>query len=230
MAKRYDVMAFGAHPDDVEFSMAGTLVKFVENGFKVIIIVLTSGGKGTRGTPEIREKEVKNAAKIIGADAEILGFKDTKIFDDYESRLKIAEVIRKYKPTIVFAPYHTIKGSHLDGKAHPDHSNCGELVRNALRLAKFRKIKLSYPHHLVRTLIYYFSPKGREPNILVDVSDQMKKAIKAIKAHESQLSDKFLKMLEVWRKYNGIKIGVEYAEGFFMEDPIKIDVKDFFKI
>ena len=95
---KVDVLAFGAHPDDVEIGMGATLIKLIESGKKVAIVHLTCGDKGTHGTSETRKKEFNNFLKFIKATGEILDFKDCEIEDNYNNRVKIADVVRKYKP------------------------------------------------------------------------------------------------------------------------------------
>lgn len=215
------VLAFGAHPDDLEFGMGGTLLKLVDKGFKVVMVVLTKGEAGTHGTPEIREKECKKAAEFIGAEIEILDFKDCHIEDNVESRHKIADVIRKYKPDLVFAPYHTNKHGHKDGVAHPDHTATGNIVRHALRFAKFKGLKMNHEHHFVPHVIYYMIPRYEQPTLVNDISEYFEKWIELAKLHESQLggvvtSDR----LSQYRKHYGSMIKAEHGEGFIVDEPI----------
>src|SRR5512136_545812 len=102
-----DVLAFGAHPDDVEFGMGASLVKFARSGRAVAVCVLTRGEAGTFGTPDQREREMRAAAARLGAAIDVLDFQDCRVIDTVESRMTIAEVIRRHRPRLVFAPYHT---------------------------------------------------------------------------------------------------------------------------
>ena len=115
-----DILAFGPHPDDVEFGTGASLLKFISEGKSAALCILSKGGGGSFGTIETRQKEMQGAADFAGAHLELLDFEDCNIFDTYENRLEIAAVIRKYRPTIVFTPYHTNNSSHTDGAAHPD--------------------------------------------------------------------------------------------------------------
>ena len=134
-----DILVFGAHPDDAEFGMGASLVKFVRSGASVAVCVLTRGEAGTFGTGEQREREMRAAAEKLGGEIEILSFQDCRIFDTYEARVRLAEVVRKFRPKIVFAPYHTNPSYHKDGGAHPDHTATGTVVRSALRYAPLRR-------------------------------------------------------------------------------------------
>jgi len=219
------ILAFGAHPDDLEFAMCGTLIKLVEESHEVFGVVLTKGEMGTRGTAEERVKEVSKAADIVGYTLDILDFEDTKIEDKNESRLKIASIIRKYMPDIVFAPYYTNIFSHKDGAAHFDHATTGHLVRHALRLAKFQKVKSEYEAHLVNHLIYYMVPKNKTPTFVNDVSKYVEKMVEAIRCHQSQINEEFIERLFIFRKYYGFMIGAKYGEPFIVEDPMRFDVR-----
>jgi len=221
------ILALGAHPDDLEFGMGGSLIKFADKGFEVVMVVLTKGEMGTKGTANIRTKEMRDSAKLIGAKLEILDFKDCQIEDNYESRLKIADVIRKYRPDTVFAPYHTNEFSHKDSLAHPDHAATGNLVRHALRFAKFRKIELEHPQHTVGTLIYYMVPRQKVPTLINDVSAYHKKWVEAVKCHKSQLTPELLEGLIMSRRFYGNMIGVEYGEQFIVDEPIQMNMEMF---
>jgi LmbE family N-acetylglucosaminyl deacetylase len=128
--KQCDIMAIGAHPDDIEFGCGGILAKMAAEGKKVLLVDLTSGEKGTNGTKEIRQLEGHEAAKTIGAERIFLDFKDCEIFDTYEGRLKLVEIIRTYRPSLVIAPLW--KGE----MNHPDHIATGLMARAAFRYAR----------------------------------------------------------------------------------------------
>ncbi|MFH1978556.1 MAG: PIG-L family deacetylase [Candidatus Aenigmatarchaeota archaeon] len=221
------VLIFGAHPDDVEFAMGGTLLKLVDQGFKVSLAVLTKGEAGTKGSPEIREKEVEEAAKFAGASFEFLGFKDCQIEDNYKSREKIASVIRKHKPDIVFAPYYENNAGHHDGVAHSDHFTTGNIVKHALRLAKFKNIKLDHDHHFVPHVIYYMIPRHLEPNLVCDVTDYFEKWKELANCHKSQ-TEGVVDRLSFYRQSVGSLIGSKYGESFIVDRPLELNL-DLFK-
>jgi len=224
-----DIMFIGAHPDDIEFVMGGTALKLAKK-YSTVMVVLTKGEMGTRGSPLEREKEVKDAASFIGAELELLDFKDCHIHDDGPSRLKIANVIRKHKPKIVFCPYFEHKTFHRDGISHPDHSATGTLVKYALRFAKFKKITLDYEPHNAQRLVYYMVPRTKMPTFVSDVSQVIEDWKNLAKKHKSQATDKLLDRLLHYRKTAGAFIGVEYGETFLVEEPLEMDSEYLFRM
>lgn len=232
---KVDVLAFGAHPDDVEIGMGATLIKLIESGKKVALIHLTCGDKGTYGTPEIREREFRKFLKFVRAIGETLDFKDCEIEDNYKNRLKIADVIRKYKPQIVFSPYYSSKFTHKDGAAHPDHITTGNLVRFGLRYAKFKNIKRKDKEHLVSRLFYYMVPKDKLPTFVVDVSDHIKKWEKALHLYKSQMipfnrDRELFTILKSYKILHGSLVGCKFGEGFLSEEPLNINEENLFEI
>lgn len=223
-----DILVFGPHPDDAEFAMGASLLKFIREGRTATLCVLTRGESGTYGTPKVREEEMKEACRKMGANLEMLQFRDCQIFDNFENRLTLAGVIRKHCPRVIFAPYHTNPGSHLDGTAHPDHTATGTLVRFAARYAKFKGIaELKQKPWAAGHLIYYMLPRCLKPNLVVDISDYMAEWEEAANSHQSQMqlrSGAVLKYLRDVRVKNGMLAGLQYAEGFFIEEPVVFDI------
>lgn len=223
-----DILVFGPHPDDAEFAMGASLLKFIREGRTATLCVLTRGESGTYGTPKVREEEMKEACRKMGANLEMLQFRDCQIFDNFENRLTLAGVIRKHCPRVIFAPYHTNPGSHLDGTAHPDHTATGTLVRFAARYAKFKGIaELKQKPWAADHLIYYMLPRCLKPNLVVDISDYMAEWEEAANSHQSQMqlrSGAVLKYLRDVRVKNGMLAGLQYAEGFFIEEPVVFDI------
>lgn len=216
-----DILVFGAHPDDAEFGMGATIVKLASEGKSVVVCILTKGECGTFGSPKEREKEAAEAGKTAGAEIIFLDFKDCHIFDNFESRLKIAEVIRKHRPNLIFSTYHTNFGNHRDGSAHPDHTAVGTIVRHAARYAKFKNLKeIKGEPWDTEEIIYYMLPKDKKPNCIVDVSRYIGKWEEAAKCHHSQLNLKkgnILDFLKNKRETTGKRIGADFAEVFFVE-------------
>jgi N-acetylglucosamine malate deacetylase 1 len=224
-----DIMLIGAHPDDIEFGMGATAVKLCKEK-SVVMVVLTRGEMGTNGTADEREKETKDAAAFLGAELEILDFKDCHIHDDGPSRLKIANIIRKYKPKIVFAPYFEHKTNHKDGVSHPDHEATGLIVRSALRFAKFKKIELDYEAHMVDNILYYMIPRFKKPTFISDVSQYMDDWDVLARKHQSQMKSVSLDRLKNWRRYYGDFIKADFGEAFIVEEPLKLDIEYLFRM
>lgn len=223
-----DILAIGAHPDDVELGCSGTLAKEIANGKKVGILDLTRGELGTRGSAEIREQEAKNAADILGVFVrENLGFSDGFFVNDQPHQLEIIKILRKYRPEIVFC--NAIEDRHID------HGKGSKLVSEACFLSGLQKIATSFegktqnawrPKHV----FHYIQWKEIQPDIVVDISGFMKKKMEAVKAYKSQFhnpkneepetpisSTNFLESVEYRARNLGRLIGMEHAEGFTTE-------------
>ena len=223
-----DILVIGAHPDDAEFGMGASMVKFVRSGASVALCVLTRGESGTFGTPEQREGEMKAAAAMLGSELEILSYRDCQVFDTFEARVRLAEVVRRFRPKIVFSPYHTNPSYHKDGAAHPDHTATGQIVRTALRYARFAGLKEARgdPWN-AEHLLYYMIPRTRTPSLLNDVSAYMDEWQTIASCHTSQLNLRDGKVLDSLRRFReayGNLLGVECAEGFVSEEPIIFDL------
>ncbi len=228
-----DVLALGAHPDDVELTCAGTLIKLVKQGYKVAIVDLTEGELGTRGTSKIRAKEANAAAKIIGAKRETLGMPDGNIEVNQENIKKVIQVYRRYRPKVILIPHWQ--------ERHPDHVHAHHLCREAWFYSGLRKISTTYKgkkQEPWRPNNYFHFMQWFEftPSFIVDISDVHAKRMEAIKAYSSQfynpkskapqtvLSTKsFLDFIETRAKEFGYKIGVEYGEPFYSVESIGVN-------
>lgn len=231
----YDVLVFSPHPDDAEMTIAGTMIRLVRSGRRVLSVALTRGEKGTFGDPETRTREFDAANRVMGTDGRILDFADTRIVNDPEGRLRIARVVREHRPQIVFAPYHTNRFDHHDGTANVDHPATGQLVRDGLKLARFRNVMPEIPHHDVQRLFYYMVPKDLLPTLVVDVSDVVEEIHAAIRAYESQMKiwrveNSILELLDTIRRYHGIRIGARYGEAFLSDESLAFDPDQFFLV
>ncbi len=184
---KVDILAFGAHPDDVELSCCGTLMNAVDSGKKVGIVDLTQGELGTRGSAELRLKEARDSAKIIGATfRHNLSIRDG-FFEITEENLHlIIEQIRYSKPNIVLA--------NSESDRHPDHGRAAELVHRACFLAGLSKIETFWEGKAQEkwrpTAVYhYIQDRNLEPDVVVDISSNFEKKIKCIKCFSSQFYD-----------------------------------------
>ncbi len=216
------ILAFGAHPDDVEFGCGGLLIKEIKNGAQVKIVIGSLGEAGTNGTPESRKAEAEAAAKFIGAEIECIDMGgDCHILNTPENRIRLAEIIRVYQPDIVLAP-------SLMANQHPDHRAVAETVRDAARLARYgglEEIK-NIPVHAIDAL--YFYPSSAEfdarPDIIVDVSAHYEDWVKAMSCHKSQMKTReYLNLVSSKARYFGATIGVEYAVGLWASDSIRVE-------
>ena len=234
---KLDILAIGAHPDDVELSCAGTLAKEIASGKKAGILDLTRGELGTRGSAEIRAKEAALAAEILGvAVRENLGFADGFFVNDKAHQLEIIKKIRKYKPDVVLC--NAVEDRHID---HPKGS---KLVSDACFLSGLRKIETELDGVIQEAwrpekVYHYIQWQPIEPDFVVDVTGFMDKKTAAVKAYASQFFDPNSKEPEspitsknfidsvLYRANDlGRLIGVESAEGFTSERYIAVEKLD----
>jgi bacillithiol biosynthesis deacetylase BshB1 len=234
-----DILAFGAHPDDVELSAAGIILKSVKAGRKVAVVDLTQGELGSRGTIETRYAEAAVASEIMQLSARVnLLMADGFFEHNPENLLKVVEQIRHFKPEIVLA--------NAIQDRHPDHAKGSKLVSEACFLAGLRRIETIYngepqTAHRPKVVYHYIQDRYSRPDFVVDVTEFAEEKFQAIKAYKTQFFDpnsqepktpisgedfqEFLvgRMLEYGRQ-----IGVQYAEGFTVER--LVGVKDIFDL
>lgn len=175
-----DLLAFGAHPDDVEIGIGATLLKHRLQGYTTAICDLTEAELSSNGTVERRKIESEEAGSILKINKRLnLGLPDRGLTRSSEQIDQITEVIRTYRPTVVFAPFWEDR--------HPDHRQCGKMVREAVFNAKLvqKKTGTKEPHHVQRLYFYYINGYGKV-DVVVDVSDIYEEKIKALKAYRSQ--------------------------------------------
>jgi LmbE family N-acetylglucosaminyl deacetylase len=228
-------MVFSPHPDDAEMTIAGTLIRLVRSGRRVLSVSLSAGQKGTYGSPKTRAKEFAAANEVMGTDGMILDFVDTEVENTPAARLEIARHVRAHRPQIVLAPYHTNRFDHHDGSANRDHSATGRLVRDALKLARFRNVLPEVPPHDVQRLFYYMVPKDMMPTFVVDVTDVIEDARRAICAYESQMKiwrveNSIIGLLDTLRQYHGLRIGKRFGEAFLSDESLSFSPDDFFRV
>jgi len=216
-----NILAIGAHPDDIEFGCAPVLIKEARRGNLVKLLVLSRGEAGSSGTPESREQESRNAARIIGADTiHFLEFGgDCHLQYTPQNSLRIATEIRKFQPAIVLSP-------HPEENQHPDHAVAGRLSRDACRLARYGGLEELKPlpiHKVASLYFYHISRHWDAPDILIDVSDVKAAWESAMNCHESQVKSKSYVDLQVTAAHLlGLTIGAEYAIGLYANDPIRL--------
>lgn len=231
---KIDILAIGAHPDDIELSCAATLAKEISRGKTVGLLDLTRGEMGTRGSAEIRDKEAAKAAEILEVEfRHNLRLSDGFLTNDRESQLEIIKIIRKYQPDIVFC-------NAVDDR-HPDHGKASKLTSDACFLSGLRKIETTFegvkqeawrPKHVY----HYIQWKNLEPDFVVDVTGFIEKKIESVLAYASQFYDPnsnepqtpiatetFKDSLTYRARELGRLIGVEYGEGFTVERYVAVD-------
>jgi N-acetylglucosamine malate deacetylase 1 len=223
-----DILAFGAHPDDAEIGCGGLLLKLKDRGYRTGIVYFTVGEMGSRGTPEIRRQELMAAAKVLGLDyVEVMNFQDCRVMDDFESRLKIAHVVRQQRPTVVLAPYWD--GPPGRGVGHTDHQTAGYLVSHGVNFAHLRALPLEGEPHSVSNIFYYLFPRETVPSFVVDISDYIEPWVEVLKCHHSQFYNPeterydFIDTLIAVARARGVSIGARYAQGFIATEPLSID-------
>jgi bacillithiol biosynthesis deacetylase BshB1 len=232
---KLDLLAIGAHPDDVELGCSGTLIKEVNRGKKVGIIDLTQGELGTRGTVETRYAEANDAAKIMGISArENLKMRDGFFKNDEEHQLQLIRALRKYQPEIVI-------GNILEDR-HPDHGRGGWLLYDACFFSGLRQVKTADENGKdqekwrPKMLLHYIQDRFYEPDIIIDVSEVWEKRMDAVKAYKTQFYDpqskepqsylsnpEFLEAISARARLLGKRIGVKYGEGFISKKNIGLN-------
>lgn len=225
---KLDILAFGAHPDDVELGCGGTIAKEISLGKKVGIVDLTRGELGTRGSVEIRNQESANAARILGISVrENLDMRDGFFVNDETHQLEIIKMIRKYQPEIVLC-------NAVDDR-HIDHGKGSKLVSDACFLSGLMKIKTECDGeeqevYRPKLVYHYIQWKNLTPDFVVDITGFNDKRLEAILAYESQFyksnskepetpiaTKNFLDSLNYRVQDFGRLIGTDYAEGFMVE-------------
>ena len=233
---KIDILAFGAHPDDVELSCGGTILKEINNGKTVAIIDLTKGELGTRGTAQTRATEAINAASILGVSfRHNLGFSDGFIVNDIVHQLEVIKLIRHYKPEVVLC-------NAIDDR-HIDHGVASKLVSDSCFLSGLVKIETKFNDSLVaqspwrpKSIYHYIQWKPLTPDFVVDISDHIDKKMECVSAYSSQFYDSkskepdtpissknFIDSVRYRAADLGRLTGTLYAEGFNVERVPAID-------
>ncbi|MCB1193511.1 MAG: PIG-L family deacetylase [Leptospiraceae bacterium] len=218
---RFNIACIGSHPDDVDLSMGGSVIRMIEKGHKVTLVDLSDGEPTPFGCPEVRQKESQKAASILGVERIQLDMTNRYFEDTIESRKKLAGVLRKLKCEYIF--------THYEYDSHPDHVVACRLTEASRFYAKLTKSDIEGEPFYPSKIIYYFPNHIQlsiQPSFLVDTSDYLEKKIEALKCYESQfiLSGKqsVLDNIVLCNKYYGFCIGMGSAEPFYLRDSLDI--------
>ena len=222
-SKPAPILAFGAHPDDIEFGCGGVIAREMETGRSVHFAVCSRGESATNGTPSARVREAKRAAALLGATIEFVDLGGDAHIDELPANaIALAAIIRRVQPSVVLAP-------SLGENQHPDHARLGRLVRDATRLARYgglKELRAVEPHSIGQLFFYSITPDA-EPaesgRVLIDVSATgvVARWTAAMEAHASQLKTRRYVELQLTRaRLNGLCAGVEHAIALYPSDPI----------
>jgi bacillithiol biosynthesis deacetylase BshB1 len=230
---KLDLLAFGAHPDDIELSCGGALLVEKKNGKQTGIVDLTRGEMGTRGTAETRKQEAEDASKILGVSVrENLEMADGFFLNDQAHQLKIIQMIRKYQPAIIFC--------NAPADRHPDHGRGANLVSDAAFLSGLQKVETlddgrSQEAFRPTYVLKYIQDRYFQPNFVLDITEVFEEKLEAIRAYKTQFfqpgqdgpqtyisTPDFLDSIVYRAKMFGKMIGVKYAEGFISDKMIGI--------
>jgi bacillithiol biosynthesis deacetylase BshB1 len=234
MSTHVDILAFAAHPDDVELSSSGTIMKHIDAGLRVGIVDLTQGELGSRGSIELRYKEAEESSKIMGVHHRV----NLKMLDGFfeinqQNKMLIIEQIRRFRPKIVLA--------NAMSDRHPDHGRASKLVSEACFLSGLIKVETQWEgkaqeKHRPRAIYHYNQYNYIKPDFVVDVTEYYDRKMEVIKAFKSQFYDPdskepetpisdqgFFDFLKSRMEEYGRPIGVKYAEAFTVERYIGVD-------
>ncbi|MDX2063073.1 MAG: bacillithiol biosynthesis deacetylase BshB1 [Bacteroidia bacterium] len=234
---KLDLLALGAHPDDVELSAGGTLAKLVDQGYAVGIVDLTAGELGTRGTPETRAAESAAASAILGiATRENLGLPDGFFENTEPFQRQVIEAIRHYRPEVVLL--------NAPEDRHPDHGRAAALGRDACWLSGLRRIETQRDGVLQapwrpKKLLHYIQDRLLKPSLIVDITGYWPRKLAAIQAYGTQVFTSaqeaatdpqtyisrpiYLQQLEARALEMGHAIGTDHGEGFISVEPLKVN-------
>jgi bacillithiol biosynthesis deacetylase BshB1 len=225
-----DLLAIAAHPDDVELTCGGTLLKMAQRGYKTGILDLTAGEMGTRGTPETRAKEAAKAARLLGVKWRgTLGVPDSDVQPTRQHKLRLAAVIRELRPKTVILPYWEAR--------HPDHYHASTLGYEGCFLAGLKQLPLEGEPYRPFKILYSISYADVRPTFVVDITPQYEQRHKAILAFGSQFRpgkserkskvhlaiDRLEEEMNQLARHFGQRIGVKYGEPFLQKELMKVD-------
>lgn len=223
-----DILAIAAHPDDVEQTCGGTMIRMARQGYRTGVVDLTAGDMGSRGTPEIRLREAEAAGeKLMLKFRGNMRFPDARLENNIAARMSLAGEIRRLKPRVLILPYWEAR--------HPDHYRAGELGFEAAFLAGLKKLDEATPPHRPHKVIYASLYAEVKPSFVVDVSAQFERRMEALFCYESQYAptgaaaelfpspEEIRERLAAVARFYGQQIGVKYGEPFVVKETLRVD-------
>jgi bacillithiol biosynthesis deacetylase BshB1 len=223
-----DVLAIAAHPDDVEQTCGGTLIRMTEQGYRSGVLDLTAGDMGSRGSPQIRIEESQAAAEhLLLAWRQNLRWPDARLENNIGARMTLAGVIRRIRPRVVVLPYWTGR--------HPDHYRAAEIGYEACFLAGLRRLEEDMPPHRPFKILYSSLYANVPPSFVVDISRQFDRRMTALLSYKSQYGDsdqasdlfpshkEIEERLAAVARFYGNLIGVKYGEPFVVKEAMQVD-------
>ena len=229
MKEKLDILAFGAHPDDIELACSGTIIKHLKNGLKIGIIDLTRGEIGTRGTVNSRNQETVNSTKVLGVQLrENMGFKDGLFENDEKNKIALIKKIREYRPEIVLTNAPTDR--------HPDHGRASDLTIDACFLSGLEKIETGQDVWRPKQIYHYIQFNTILPDFVVDITEEMDKKLESVLCYKTQFynpdskesetiisSEDFLESVRYRARDLGRQSDCKYAEGFISNQTLKVN-------
>jgi N-acetylglucosamine malate deacetylase 1 len=223
-----DILAIAAHPDDVEQTCGGTLIRMAEQGYRNGVLDLTAGDMGSRGTPDLRIAESKEAARhLLLQWRENLRWPDARLENTITARMTLAGVIRRLHPRVVILPYWTGR--------HPDHYNASVIGYEASFLAGLKRLEEDTPPHRPFKILYSSLYANVTPSFVVDISRQFERRMAALFSYRSQYGDseeaqelfpshsEVEERLAAVARFYGNLIGVKYAEPYVVKEAMQVD-------
>lgn len=223
-----DLLAIAAHPDDVEQTCGGTMIRMAEAGYRTGIIDLTAGDMGTRGTPKLRVAESEEAARrMLVSHRENLYMPDARLENALAGRITIASLIRELRPRVVILPYWEAR--------HPDHYRATEMAYEGCFLAGLRKLDPYTEPHRPEKVLYASIYAKVEPSFVVDISAQFERRMDALLSYRSQYGAleeggtlfpdeaEIRERLAAVARFYGNQIGVRYGEPFIVKETMRVD-------
>lgn len=212
----YDILAIGAHPDDVEHCIGGTLLKLGDQGKSICIVHMTHGESGTYGSREKRDSEARATAEYLKADVRWMDFEDTRIEDSLDARLKMIKLIRDVRPRLIFCQYYEYP------LMHRDHEATGMIVRNSFRMCRFKNIDTGNEPFWIPNIAYYLLPHQVRPSFVYDVTDVHDRWVEMANLYDSQLDaiPGYKERLLAHKHLAGNLIDVPLGEAFYCDRPL----------